>query len=407
VKTSYIKRFSADFAFSETYGRQMRFITGPRQCGKTTMAGHFMKEIGSSQFYNWDEKPVKDLYRNNPDFLSEAAGKSLPGRKNWVCFDEIHKMPKWKNILKGLFDRFEDKLKFIVTGSSRLDIFRKSGDSLAGRYFAFALNPVICAEFRGQKTDTVMPEKTGRLTIEKMFSKQVSSSEAVETIMKFSGFPEPLTVGTSVFTKKWGDYYFERIIKEDMRDLTMIRQLEKLSDLMHMMPSKIGSPLSINSIREDLEINHHTASNYISSLVSNYAIFLVPPYSKNMNRLIKKEKKAYFYNFTTVTDKGSRFENFTAVELKSRVDLWNDAGADKYGLFFIRTRDGKETDFLLTKNETPFMLFEAKYSQSAVEPHHKRLAVQLDVPFVQVNYEGSGVRAVEKNIFTAAAGSVF
>lgn len=394
-------RFLSKFAFSSDFGRQMRFIIGPRQCGKTTIAMRVLPKEYDNYYYNWDEKKTRDKYKIDPNFLAEHAAGRV---KSWVCMDEIHKMPKWKNILKGMFDRYEKRLNFVVTGSAKLDTFRKSGDSLAGRYFVFSLNPMIAAELAGKKAETVLPEKTAAETVEKMLSGSKPSLDAVNSIMKHTGFPEPLLKGEDVFSRKWHDYYFERIIKQDMRDLTRIRDLEKVSELIFLLPGRIGSPLSVNSLKEDLELNFSTVSGYIKELTANYALFSLAPYTGNMNRLVKKERKFYFYNFASVKNEGIRFENFAAVELKARLDLWNDSGADKYDLHFIRQRDGKETDFLVTKNLKPFFLVECKLSLSPVEPHHRRVSEALgNVPFVQLIKKPGVLRNEGKDFFCASA----
>ncbi len=400
-----IDRYLSSIAFSEEFGRQMRFITGPRQAGKTTMAKSVLTGNKETYYFNWDEKTTKDLYRNNPAFLSAAAaGKGKP----WICFDEIHKMPKWKNILKGLFDGYEERLSFIVTGSAKLDTFRKSGDSLAGRYFVFTLNPVISSELAGMPLKDIMPEPDGASYVEKIISREKSAAEAVDAIIEHTGFPEPLLKSSGAFSRKWHDSYFERIIKEDMRDLTMIRHLEKVADLIYLLPARVGSPLSVNALREDLEMNFHTISSYISGLSVSYALFNLPPFTGNMKRLVKKERKFYLYDFDGIKNEGARFENFCALELKSRVDLWNDSGADRFALNYLRTKDGKETDFLIVKNNRPYVLFESKISDTPIEPHHRSAAAALGgIPFVQIIRKPKTLRAEGSGIFSVSADRLF
>ena len=229
----------------------------------------------------------------------------------------------------------------------------------------------------------------------------------MEKILKFSGFPEPLLKDNTIFFKKWQDSYLERIVKEDLRDLSSIRQLEKIMDLLFILPSKVGSPLSINSIREDLEVNFNTVKNYINYLIITYILFEIPPYQKRINRLIKKEKKIYFYDLTSINSEAERFENFIALELKTRIDLWNDILEDEYNIYFLRTRDGKETDFLITKNKIPFILFEAKLTSTKIEKHHYLHSKHLgNIPFVQL-VKNSDSLAVEKGKFFVVSASRF
>ncbi|HDT15190.1 MAG TPA: ATP-binding protein, partial [Firmicutes bacterium] len=305
-----IRRFLEDAVFSDSMGRQMRFITGPRQSGKTTMAKEKLSAENCSEFYyNWDSQQVKRRYRSDGDFLAPELIKKK-GRKVWVCFDEIHKMPKWKNIAKDFFDSHENKAVFIITGSARLDVFRKTGDSLAGRYFPFRLNPLMLAEISGSAARDVMDTGTAAGYIEKRIRNSKSASSLMEQIFRFSGFPEPCLKKDKVFASKWHDNYFERVIKEDIRELSSIHQLEKISDMISLIPARIGSPLSVNSLKEDLELNHATVKNYIKYLKLTYVLFEMEPYTKKINRPVKKEKKVYLYNIAVVKDEGPKFENY-------------------------------------------------------------------------------------------------
>lgn len=403
-----IKRYIEEIAFSDLFSRQMRFIAGPRQAGKTTAAKDKLNISNCNElYYNWDKKEVRDRYRKETDFLSkDLLNKTYP-KKIWACFDEIHKMPKWKNILKDFFDTYEKKLTFIVTGSAKLDMFRRAGDSLAGRYLLFKINPLILSEVLGKSLNTILPENSAVETIEKFIASKKHEQEMMERILNFSGFPEPLLNGNEIFSKKWHSDYLERIVKEDLRELSSIHQLEKVMDLIYLLPSKIGVPLSINSLKEDLELNFNTVKNYINYLILTYVLFEVPPYRKRNTRLIKKERKVYFFDWVMVENEAKRFENYVALELKARVDLWNDSVKDSFGLSFVRTRDGDETDFLITKNNVPYLLFEAKSSSSAIDKHHYHHSnLFKDIPFVQITMQ-KDILKLEQNRFYVVSASRF
>lgn len=405
----FLSRYLEETAFSESFGRQMRFIAGPRQSGKTTIAKNRLMAVDCELlYYNWDRKAIRRRFREEEGFLEHDI-LTLPGHSRyWACFDEIHKMPRWKNILKDFFDTYEDRANYIVTGSARLDLFRKAGDSLAGRYFLFKLNPLILPEALQNKVSTVMPEKDGRLFVEKMVSSAKYEQSAMEHILEFSGFPEPFLKGDAVFCKKWHKDYFERIVKEDLRDISHIHMLEKVMDLLYLLPGKIGSPLSLNAIREDLEVNLNTVKNYVKYLVLTYALFEVLPYHKKKSRLVKKEKKVYFYNWLDIADPARRFENYVALELKSRVDLWNDSLPGDYGLYFVRGRDGSESDFLITRDDNPFILFEAKLSEENIASHHyKHVELWGGIPFVQLVKTAPVLRVKEKGFYIISASRFF
>src|SRR3989338_5727459 len=272
-----LKRFIEESAFSDRFQRQMRFIAGPRQTGKTPIARRQLEASGCSVFYfNWDKKEVRNRYHREPDFLAAEMLK-MPGEKPcWVCFDEIHKRTGWKNTLKDFFDTYEKKVRFIITGSARLDMFRKAGDSLAGRYFLFKLNPLMLAEVLRKSVSEVMPEEDAGAFLKKMVAGKQEKQKEFEQLLEFGGFPEPFLAADPLFSKKWKEDYFERVVKEDLRDLSRIHDLEKVLDLIFLLPERIGSPLSVNSLREDLEVNFQTAKNYLKYLVLTYVLFEMP-----------------------------------------------------------------------------------------------------------------------------------
>jgi len=404
VQDNRINRYLFNNVFDPDFGRQMRFITGPRQCGKTTIAMQKLEaEKCAELYFNWDDKDVKKRYRDNEAFLPRTGLKI----KKWVCFDEIHKMPKWKNILKGVFDTREKEYNFIITGSARLDAFRKSGDSLASISFLFKLNPIILGEYISADAGHIAPEGSAEDFITKSINRSKTAGRAMEELLTHSGFPEPLIKNSDKFTKMWNEGYFERVIKEDMRDLSAVHFLEKASDLVYLLPAKVGSPLSVDSLVEDLELNHKTIRRYINHLMLNFLIFDLAPYTGKIKRLNKKARKVYFYNYSIIQDEAAKFENFAAIELKTRVDLWNTSTADKYDMFYLRNREKKETDFLITKNNKPYLMAEVKLSETKMEQHHKRFSQELGkIPVVQI-LKKSGVLKVEDDRFFVVSADRF
>jgi predicted AAA+ superfamily ATPase len=404
-----IKRYLEHAAFLPEYGRQMRFIAGPRQSGKTTIARNKLEKEGTpGLYYNWDSRLLRKRYRDETDIIENDILPIKQGKKVWVCFDEIHKMPKWKNMLKDFFDTHEDRVNFIVTGSARLDVMRRAGDSLAGRYFMFRLNPLMAAEAAGREYGHVMPEAAAGKTIEKLISNSREEEGIIDGFMNKSCFPEPFLAPNAASSAKWHDNYFELLAKEELRDISAIRDLETVSTLLHLLPARVGAPLSLESLRQDLEINHATVKNYMNYLGLTYAVFTLQPFFNNVKRAVKKEKKAYFYDYYFIDNKGYRFENLVALELKSRVDLWNDSAADRYELCYVRNRDRKETDFLVTKNKKPYFHCEAKFSEENIENHHKINSAALgDIPFVQIIRKKGVIKADGKGFYVVSAGRLF
>lgn len=388
---------------SDDYGRQMRFLAGPRQTGKTTIT---QKLVAKELYFNWDIKTVKDHYRNDPYFF-ETNIYDTPG-KPWVAHDEIHKMPKWKNILKDYFDKFEGQARFIISGSARLDLFRKSGDSLAGRYFLFKLYPLTLSEAVG--TTPILPDASINALdfIDKQFSRLTYHQDALEQLLAFSGFPEPFLKANTRFYNRWSNALIDRLIREDVRDLTRIIELQNIETLAGLLPQRIGSPFSLNSVREEMSVSYNAVKNAVAAAELVYMIFMVPPYSKKISRTLKKEKKCYFFNWMLAADEAARFENYVAIELTSLTEFWNDSGTGTYRLFFIRTKDGKESDFLITQNSNPWCLFEVKLKDGPIEKHHYKHAGHLGgIPIVVLCKENKVLKKGDNNSFRVSASRFF
>jgi len=386
--------------------RQMSFIAGPRQIGKTTLAKELLDKHNSSEFYfNWDLRSTRASYRENANFYLDNMRNR---KKIWICFDEIHKLRKWKNILKEHFDKNEDKMKTIITGSARLDLFRKSGDSLAGRYFLYHLLPLTLNEVSTKRKKPVEKLPSAMDFIESRISRQVKARNAIDQLLKFSGFPEPFKIASEDFHTKWKQSYVDRLIYEDLREISQIQDLEKTALLIDLLPERIGSLLSVNSLSEDLEVNFRTAKNYLKALELTYILFFIKPYIKNISRSVKKEQKVYFYDWTRINNESNRFENYVACELSSLASFWNDAGYGYYDLNFVRTKDGKETDFLIVKDKKPWLLIEAKLASKEIKSHHITQAKHLgNIPLVQLIHEKNVMKRLDKSLFIISADRFF
>ncbi len=357
----------------------MSFIAGPRQIGKTTLLKEYLKFEGHEDLYfNWDVLAIRRAYRQNADFfippmLSWPQKELLP-----VVFDELHKYPKWKSHLKGLFDTWKGRVRFIVTGSARLDFMRKSGDSLVGRYFLFRKLPLHPREMirilapsslwlPGQPFDS--------------FARPSSAfREAAQQLFELNGFPEPLFTGSKAFLQRWQTEHLTLLVTEDLADLTKIEKILRVEELAELLPNRVGSPLNIQSVARDLEANFPSIKRWLEALELVYLIFRIPPYSRKLARAIRKEQKLYFWDWSLVNELGARFENMLAVYLARAVSSWNERGLGKYELHYVRTRDGIEVDFLITQAGKPMMLIEAKLSDDQVPSSLLQMKDKLAVP---------------------------
>lgn len=405
-----VKRHLEGIAFGPEAGRQMVFIGGPRQAGKTTLARRILDENGSSAlYYNWDLREIRTAFRSDPSFFeSTLRDLRTKGPLPWMCFDEIHKMPKWKNILKGVFDKFEEDCRLIVTGSARLEWFRRAGDSLAGRYFLFHLSPLTLSEVSGRSFLSPAAGEPAAAFIERKIGATRPEQAAMEQLLRFSGFPEPFLKADETFYHRWQREMVDTLTKEDVRDLTRILAVEHVATLMQLLPERVGAPLSLNALKEDVEISYTAVRNAIRAMELSCAVFLLSPYSAKVSRAVRKERKAYFFDWGRCLVEAKRFENYVAVELKAMTELWHDQGLADFDLRYVRTRDGKETDFLVTRDGKPWCLVEAKLKDGAVDRHHLDQARALgNVPFVQLSEEGGVYKRPGPGIFRVSAGRFF
>ena len=398
-----LKRVLFDIAFSEEWGRQMRFINGPRQAGKTTLSRLKLEQENSKNlYYLWDLRSIRNRYKTNELFFTED---SPPKRhKQWVCFDEIHKLPKWKNILKGIFDSTTEHYHFIVTGSAKLNLFKKAGDSLAGRYFNFHLFPLMLLEVHGFSAGQFQLPESAQEWIQQKLDSPVYLKEALSQLLQYGGFPEPFLKQSDVFLTKWAQDYTDTVIKEDIGALTRILDREHLYDLYNLLPQMAGSPLSESSLASHLELSPPTIKNHLKRLEDFYLAFKVHPYSKNIKRALLKAPKCYLYDWTRIQDPGKRFENYIAVELLTRIYLWNDRSGEHYALLYIRTKQKEEVDFLILRGKTPWLLIEAKLSDGNLENSLYKIQAMLGgIPLVQLCREEGICKMERKNSYRISA----
>ncbi len=394
---------------SDINAGKMIFLFGPRQVGKTTFVRNKLKETKDDCLYfNWDDPYVRREYMRNPHFLKSPLAKTQT-KYPLVIFDEIHKHKNWKNILKGLYDIHLNEVQFVIIGSARLDYFRQSGDSLVGRYFSYRLLPLGLAE-AAAKFDFILndddliirPDKKKLLRIvQKMDEKTFKSS--FERLMEFGGFPEPFIKAKRAFSVKWRRDYRSLLIYEDLRDLTRIQDIKGIEQLLLLLPEKVGSTLSINSLRNTLKVNHKTVSNWLEALKKIYLIFSIMPWSKSISKAIRREAKVYFFDWTMVDNEGARFENAIAVLFLRLISRWNELGLGEFQLRYIRNQQGQEIDFVLIKDQKPIALFEAKKSQTTIINSGLYFSRILNVPYYQLVWNQDIAEAYPDNRYVISA----
>jgi uncharacterized protein len=363
-------------------GKRMLFLSGPRQVGKTTLV-HSALLKKPELYFNWDAPKVRSAYRKDPEFF--FSGHIQPD--DWVCFDEIHKRARWKDILKGVYDQYRNAFHLVVTGSALLETFKKSGDSLVGRYFTTHLFPINVGDFR--QGDFHHFTSANDLIAATLDAKE---NNVVQELLLLSGFPEPFYHGKVEFWKRWSVQHRELIVSQDMRDLTRIQDLDKIEGLLELLVPNIGSQVSHSSLAKDLEVAHTTVKTWLSQLEKVQLIFPVRPYSKKLRNVFKKEVKWYFTDWCSA--KGNQFENYVASLLHRAVVLWKDRWGENFQLHYVSTHQGAEVDFLIVLDGKPFLLIEAKTGKPDTHPHYYHFAEQLQVPCLIVTPEPGYARKI-------------
>ena len=325
-----MKRFYTK-PFQEYASSKIILITGPRQSGKTTLTGLFS---GSQSYLSYDREEDRTIFWE----------KSWNRDKDFVIFDELHKMKEWKRWLKGIVDTEGYRPCPVVTGSARLDTYRKTGDSMAGRYFQYRVHPLDLRELS---------------LVEKNFNPQ----QNLEKLLQYSGFPEPFLKGSKKFYNLWKKTHLDIILRQDIPDMENIRQIKPMEILIELLAERVGSPLSLLSLSRELQCSDKTVKHWLEALENMYMLFKITPFHKNIARSNLKRPKYYFYDFVRVKKEGARLENLVACSLLKECHFRQDCLGENWQLFYISKRGRGEIDFLITKEGAPHILLEVKRSE--------------------------------------------
>lgn len=356
---------------------KMAFISGPRQGGKTTMSKLLLAQNKVGAYYNWDETKFRRQWTRDPGLiLSDYPKKNKV--KPLIIFDELHKAKLWKRSLKGLYDTQGDHFNILVTGSARLNVYRKGSDSLMGRYYHFRLHPFSLAELLNERY-AVIPDNLVATLLETP-SASIKSTKLLQQLLSFGPFPEPLLTNDEKILNLWQRNRIEKIVREDLRDLSKLPELSQIEMLVSLLPERVAQPLSIKSLSEDLEVAYTTVKRWLYYLNELYYFFSLKPYSKSLSRAIKKENKLYLWDWSEVETPGARFENLIASHLLKYCDYYTDTGFAHFELFFLKNKEKQEIDFLLTKNKNPFLPIEVKWSDEMPSKSFAKFMPQFNCP---------------------------
>jgi predicted AAA+ superfamily ATPase len=323
--------------------QKMVLLTGPRQVGKTTLSQQLLAEFPGGQYLNFDV----------------AAHRAVIQAQTWrhsaplLVLDEIHKIPDWKNWLKGVVDGRAPGQAVLATGSARMDTFRQTGASLAGRYLRLRLHPVSVREWSE--------------------ASQVAPQQALTHLLSRGGFPEPVLASTEADAQRWRADYFTGLVREDVLEFSRLHEVNAMRLFAEMLRSRVGSPLSLASIARDLQLSPVTLGRYLDILEALFIVFVVRPWHRNIARATLQAPKVYFYDTGLVLgDEGLRFENLVACHLLKNVHWQQDTRGAAADLHYIRTKDDAEVDFCLSEGDTLTHLVECKLADA--KPHRATVA---------------------------------
>jgi uncharacterized protein len=388
-------RYVLDSVESALADRKMAFIAGPRQVGKTTFAKSLLGDAAGA-YFTWD----LDTHRRR---ILRAPADFWPAEARRVVLDEIHKYPRWKRLLKGVFDTRASDVEIIVTGSGRLDVYQQGGDSLLGRFTLNRLHPFTVGEVLANGRQRV-PAPDALVSSWRRTERTSGAAEALDRIERFTGFPEPLFAGRMDTLRRWRRTRRELVLREDLRDLTRIRELGLIDQLAELLPERIGRPLSVNALREDLGVAFDTARGWLEALQRLYYLFEIRPFAGKLARTLRREAKVYLFDHSQIEDPGARFENVVALHLRKLVDHWNDRGDGDFALWYVRDKERREVDFLVTDGRKPWLIAATKLADGPVSPALRHYRGQFKVPHaVQIVRSGRAAHTVDGVIVMPAA----
>jgi uncharacterized protein len=369
--------------------KKMVFIGGPRQVGKTTLAKNIAEAYPVSSYLNWD----------NRDHKRNVLDSVFTGGSTLVIFDEIHKYRDWKNHLKGVFDTRRQDFSILVTGSARLDLYQKGGDSLLGRYFYYRLHPLSIAELMGTQYDK---------SLGLVFAQKVELS-LWQDLITFGGFPEIYLSKNLRDLKRWRHDREKRLIQEDIRDVSNIRDISTLEILTTLLPERVGSLFSMNSMTNDLNVTHKTIAHWMDTLEQMYFCYRIYPFQHTQLKSLRKEPKIYLWDYTGIDNLGAKYENIVANHLLKYVHYLTDVYGLTADLYFLRDKDQREVDFCVVVEGAIEFIVEVKAKKSSISNHLKyfkeKLQTNLAFQLVfedDIDEDHNGIRQMSAAKFLSA-----
>lgn len=329
--------------------RQIALLSGPRQVGKTTTSKETEKKI----YLNWDNQEHRKIILSGyKSIINDEKLSAIPEKGTRIIFDEIHKYSKWKNYLKGFFDTYENQYDILITGSSRMNVYKRGSDSLMGRYFPYRMHPLTTGELIHKN----------KIPDEFFHNPKKIAPADFKNLIDFGGFPEPFIKAERRFYNRWRRLRTEQLFREDIRDFTSINEIGQLEVLAELLENRTGQLINYSSLSSDVQVSVNTIKHWIRALEELYFCFAIKPWHRNVPKTLLKQPKIYLWDWSVIKDTGTRNENFIAAHLLKSVNYWTDMGMGQFDLYFLRDKMKREVDFLITRDQDPWILIEVKSS---------------------------------------------
>jgi len=336
---------------------KMVFVSGPRQVGKTTITKHLLTD--QQYYFNWDYSEDKKYIITEHDRLFTNLVALKSHHKPRIALDEIHKFHDWKNLIKGFYDKFGNQIEFLITGSAKLNIYKKGGDSMMGRYINLTIHPLSVAEIVGSHTPSLIN------TIHHI------PQDDFDNLMKFGGFAEPYFKNSEKFHTIWSKQRFEQLVREDINNIEDIHNIDTLELLAMLLKDQICSITNYSNLANKARISEQTTRRWCILLEKHFYCFSIKPWSQNVTRSLIKSPKYYLWDWSQLPDEGQRYENFIASHLYKAVTYWNETGLGQFALHYLRDKEKREVDFVVIKNNQPWFIVEAKSSNNTITQNLK------------------------------------
>lgn len=369
MRNRYLATAVNEFCFTR---HKVAMVSGPRQCGKTTFAKALLEQRSNGRYYNWDDLEFRRVWGTHPSqIVPPSEGRTLP----LVVLDEIHKDRLWKRNLKGIYDTLERPCDFLVTGSARLNVYRRGSDSMMGRYYHFRLHPFSMREM--ERSDILGPDEALNALFSRAQTPANQAEDNLGSLLQYGPFPEPLFGQDVRMANQWRNVHEQIIIREDLRDISRLPDLGRLELMTAMLPERVGSLFSHAGLRENLEVSFDTVRRWVTYLKEVYYLFEIKPYHRSIPRSLLREGKMYLWDYASVPNPAARFENLVALHLLKACQYWTDTGEGEFALFYLRDKDKHEIDFLILRDKVPWLPVEVKLTDTDLSPNWKRFAGHL------------------------------